>query len=346
MESSTKLWALFHDCLRITEAPCLYVIFDNIDALWSKTCNGSEGVEKFEGILQGLNNLARDQERLGKILITSRLPDALECFSAMETTYSPKRTVVRLPRSVQKGVTKFGPPKRIHRLPIGRLSMPQTLPDPETLLANVDKSDEECVLDSEHEDVPAESPKYKDSDDDEDYGEELLQPSKDYARYLETPVGSDSDFEEAPRATQVAKAKTPLRKRTTSEDDQTDEADGQYSGSGNHAQKAKTKPASDATNQDSEADLDLDEQSLVHSARVRKPTKVIANGLNQEDSDADDDLDDLLYEPFRRSRDSVGGTRESPLAAENLAKRVRQPDGEAEKKDVDSDECASDLGAW
>ena len=346
-ESSTKLWALFHDCLRIAGPPCLYVTLDNIDVLWSKTCKGSEGIERFEGILQGLNRLAREQKRLDKILVTSRLPAALECFSAMDTTHSPKKTIVKLPQRAQKGVTVFGPRKTIHRLPIRRSTIPQAPPDLDTLLANTDKSDEDDMLDSEPEDVPAESPQYKDSDDDDEYGRELLQPSKDYARYLDTPVDSDSDIEEPSHALHVDESKTFLRKLTANEGSQAnDEADGHYSSSDDHPQEADSVLANHNTDEANDADLDLDEKLLRQSANGRKAKTAIAKGLEHEDSDADDDFDDLLHKPLQETKESEDSTNEPPLGAEDLTVKVRRDDGKAEEDDIDSDACASDLAIW
>ena len=346
-ESSTKLWALFYDCLRITGPQCLYVTLDNIDVIWSKTCKGSEGVEKFEGILQGLNKLAREQKRLDKILITSRLPDALECFSAMETSHSPKKTIVKLPQRAQKGVTVFGPPKKIHRLPIRRSTAPQAPPNVETLLANIDKSDEEDALDSESEDVPAEGPQYVESDDDDEYGKELLQSSKDYARYLETHVDSDSEVEEASHTLHVDKRKILLPRMTAVEGSQTNNrADGQYSSPGGHSQEAESVLANHNADEDSDADLDLDVKLLRQLAKGRKAKAAIPKGLDHEDSDADDDYDDLLHEPLRKTKGSEDDTNEPPLGAEDLAVEVRQDDSEAEEGDIDSDACASDLAIW
>ena len=352
IESSTKLWALFHDCLRIAKPPCLYVTLDNIDALWSKTCKGSEGIEIFEGILQGLNGLAREQNRLDKILITSRLPDALECFSAMETMQSLKKTIVRLPRTAQKGVTVFGPPKEIHRLPIRRSTVPEAPPDLETLLANVDKSDEEDMLDSEPEDAPAESPEYRDSDDDDEYEIEALQSSKDYARYLNTPSDSDSDIGENRSTLHVDKSKTSIRKTTATEGSQTnDEADGHYPRPSALSQESEfVLPKTDNTDEDSDADLDLDENFLNQLTKGRKAKTPVASVLENEDSDDADDDDShdvllLLHEPLRKGKakeSDEDGRNELPLAVEDLAVKVRrQNDGEAKDDDTDSDACDS-----
>ena len=345
MGSTTKLWDLFYDCLRIARPQCLYVTLDNIDVLWSKTCKGSEGVERFEGILQGLSRLAREQKRLDKILITSRLPDALECFSAMETTHSPKKIIIKIPQRAQKGVTVFGPPKKIHRLPIRRSTAPQAPPDLETLLANIDKSDEEDALDSQSEDVPAESPQYKDSDDDDEYGKELLQSSKDYARYLDTPVDSDSDIEETSHTLHVGKGNISLRRMSAI--GQTDnEADGHYSSPGGHFQEAGSVLANRNTDEDSDADLDLDEKLLRQLTKGRKAKTAPPKGLEHEDSDADDDSDDLVHEALRKAKGSEIDTNEPPLRAEDLAVKLRQDDGDAEVDDIDSDACASDLAIW
>ena len=346
-ESPTKLWALFYDCLRIAGPQCLYVTLDNIDVLWSKTCKGSEGVERFEGILQGLNRLAREQKRLDKILITSRLPDALECFSAMETTHSPKKTIVKIPQRAQKGVTVFGPPKKVHRLPIRRSTAPQASPDPETLLANIDKSDEEDTLGSESEDEPAESPQYRDSDDDEEYGKELLQSSKDYARYLETPVDSDSDVEKASHTLNVDRSKILSPRMTAIEGNQTkNKSDGHYSSPGGHSQEAESVLANHKTAEDSDADLDLDDNLLRQLAKGRNAKTAISKGLEHEDSDADDDSDNLLHEPLRKTTGSEDDANEPPLGAEDSAVKVRQDVGDAEVDDIDSDACASDLAIW
>ncbi|KAM0796207.1 hypothetical protein BDR22DRAFT_893540 [Usnea florida] len=345
-ESSTKLWALFYDCLRIAGPECLYVTLDNIDVLWSN-CKGSEGVERFENILQGMNRLAREEKRLDKILITSRLPDALECFSAMGTTHSPKMTIVKIPQRAQIGVTVFGPPRKINRLPIRRSTAPQDPPDLETLLANIDKSDEEDALDSESEDVPAESPQYRDSDDDDEYGRELLHSSKDYARYLDTPEDSDSDVEESSHTLHVGKSNILLRKLTAIEGTQTvNKADGRYSSPGGHSQGAESVLTSYKTDEDSDADPDLDVKLLRQLATGRKAETAIPKGHEHEDSDADDDFDDLLHEPFRKAKNSKDDTNEPPLGPKDLAVKVRKDGGDSEVDDVDSDACASDLATW
>lgn len=75
-----QLLTLFEDCLDIAQSLCLYIVLDNIDALWSRVCIGSEGIEKFDRLFDGLRKLSASDKILCKILITSRLPNALDHF--------------------------------------------------------------------------------------------------------------------------------------------------------------------------------------------------------------------------------------------------------------------------
>ena len=108
------LMALFEDCLNVAQALCLFIVLDNIDALWSKVCIGSEGIEKFDRLFDGLMKLSVGDKILCKVLITSRLPNALDHFSksgdgsSVSTghAYSSqiRHTIIRLPRGERQGV--------------------------------------------------------------------------------------------------------------------------------------------------------------------------------------------------------------------------------------------------
>ena len=305
-DNTPKLWALFRSCLIIAEVPCLYIILDNIDTLWSKTCNGSEGVEKLEGLLHGLRELARNEERLCKALITSRLPAALECFSEMwlAPSGSTKQKIVSVPRRAQKGAKMFGPPKGIQCVPIRRKIFPHTFPDPEILLANVNKSDEEVsgCSEDEKEGPSLGSPEYADSDDDEEYGKELIQHSKDYGKYLDSPTGSGSEVDEA-----------EWRESKVLADD----------------------------DDDSDVEDNANEIFFSPLSKFHDTETVIAKGSDDDDSDADD----ILCERFPKSsmqlhqpRDLSRTTHKSPAISMNIPPRTNS---EAGKDDVDSDEYAS-----
>lgn len=200
------LMNLFEDCLDVAQALCLYIVLDNIDALWSKVCISSEGIEKFNWLFDGLRRLSVGDKTLCKVLITSRLPNALNhvsrsgdgsASSTGHTYWSQIRhTIIRLPRGERRGVQVFGRPKNIHRIPIRRRTAPRDVPEADLLLEMADKDEEELdyLDDDDDDDVLIESNDWRDSDDDE-YGNDLLQHSKDYAKYLDSSSDSSSEIE-------------------------------------------------------------------------------------------------------------------------------------------------------
>ena len=199
------LMTLFEECLDVAQALCLYIVLDNIDALWSKVCISSEGMEKFNRLFDGLRRLSVGDKILCKVLITSRLPNALNHVSrsgdgsANSTTHTfwsqIRHTIIRLPRGERQGVQVFGRPKNIHRIPIRRQTASRNVPEADLLLKMADKNEEELdYLDDDDDDVPIESNDWRDSDDDE-YGNDLLQHSKDYAKYLDSSSNSSSEIE-------------------------------------------------------------------------------------------------------------------------------------------------------
>ena len=199
------LMTLFEDCLDVAEATCLYIVLDNIDALWSKVCIGSEGIEKFDWLFDGLRKLSVGNKILCKVLITSRLPNALNHISRSgdssanstgHTYWSQIRhTIIRLPRGERQGIQVFGRPKNMHRIPIRRRTAPRDVPEADLLLEMADKDEEELdYLDDDDDDVLVGSYDWRDSDDDE-YGNDLLQHNKDYAKYLDSSSDSSSEIE-------------------------------------------------------------------------------------------------------------------------------------------------------
>lgn len=188
-----QLFVLFHACLEIAQAPCLYIILDNIDALWNRSCTGSEGIDV---LFDGLGKLLLGKQFLCKVLITSRLPNALTHFSTkapqssdqveQTTLYRLRHKIIRIPQGARQGLQMFSRPKRIHRIPIRRKTAQWTVPNPESLLESHSESneDESSHFCDSSEKMPMESPKWKDSDD-ESSDHDLLQHSKDYAKYLD-----------------------------------------------------------------------------------------------------------------------------------------------------------------
>lgn len=219
-----KLVALFHDCLGIAQVPCLYIILDNIDALWNKSCTGGEGIEKIDVLFNGLGKLLIGSEVLCKLLITSRLPNALTHLSAPQFSDPMGQSlldqlshnIVRIPQGARQGVEIFGRPKQIHRIPIRRKTASRTIPAPESLLEMQDESgDDQGGPISDSDEVPMESPSWKDSDD-EDSKNELLQHSKDYAKYL------DSSDEYSGKSEDDLGHSLELKKRTILAKDESD----------------------------------------------------------------------------------------------------------------------------
>lgn len=220
------LMTLFEDCLDVAQALCLYIVLDNIDALWSKVCIGSEGIEKFNWLFDGLRKLSVGDKILCKVLITSRLPNALNHVSKSgdgsanstgHTYWSQiKHTIIRLPRGERQGFQVFGRPKDIHRIPIRRRTAPRDGPGADVLLEMADKDEEELDYpDDDEDDVLIESNDWRDSDDDE-YGNDLLQHSKDYAKYLDSSSDSSSEIEG-----DIIR-KDPLKQETSSADEDSD----------------------------------------------------------------------------------------------------------------------------
>ncbi|KAI9761081.1 MAG: bck1-like resistance to osmotic shock [Chaenotheca gracillima] len=65
------LWAIFLECLERVDAHIVYLIVDGIDHLQSST--GRESPGDMEILLRELNNLAKNKDRLFKILVTAQL---------------------------------------------------------------------------------------------------------------------------------------------------------------------------------------------------------------------------------------------------------------------------------
>ena len=184
-----ELWNLFQDCIDIAQTPCIYVILDNIDTLWAHTCNGPQAVEKFRSFISGFERLARSSRTLCKVLITSRVPSALEHFSDMsrDPSCGARIKIVRIPSRMQEVVKSIrSPSQRTHRIPLRKSSGRKPVSNGASILATPPESEEESAVDSGEE---------HGSDDSEDIEEDAFPIVEDYEKFLKSSEESELELE-------------------------------------------------------------------------------------------------------------------------------------------------------
>ena len=194
-----RLWDLFDDCLKIADRPCTYVLIDSIDSLWPRQCDNSEELEIFGNLLTGLRRLAINKSSLCKVLITSRMASPLEYFLAQNLALSDRghEQIVRIPRTAQGGIERFGTPKRVHRIPISRTTPPAKITDLNAFLENSDGEEEQTSSEGEGKGGSVRSPDYIDSDEDSGDNRVLGRHGTDYADFLKSPDASESSVGDA-----------------------------------------------------------------------------------------------------------------------------------------------------
>lgn len=195
-DSMIELWKIFEECLEITRTKCVYLVIDNIDALYPQPSDGEEN-ERFVLFIERLKALVLVSGVTCKILITTRQPSGHHYLSSnLGSPMDPTRhKVICIPHGTQRGPEVFGRPKRIFRLPTRRDSFPQNLAEPETLLAMNDEDEDEDEDEKEMTCSQNGGSESSSESDLEDWDVAVLNADDNCSRYLESAAESESDSE-------------------------------------------------------------------------------------------------------------------------------------------------------